>query len=105
MSNSLHPQFPSATYRHKTPRPNITYRYKNKMLHCSKVLCILHTNPGFAHNQPKGNIMIYTNFEKQYKEAVAQFEELGERIKEVNEFWINSVLTSTKEFFKSVKAK
>jgi hypothetical protein len=44
-------------------------------------------------------------FEKQYKEAVAKFEELGERVKEVNEFWINAVLSSTKEFFKSVKTK
>lgn len=45
------------------------------------------------------------NFESQYKDAVAKFEELGERIKEVNEFWINAVLSSTKDFFKSVKTK
>jgi hypothetical protein len=36
------------------------------------------------------------DFTKQTK----QFEELGERIKEVNEFWINLVFTSAKEFFK-----
>lgn len=41
----------------------------------------------------------------QYEKAYKQYEELAERIKEVNEFWINSVLTSTKEFFKAVKAK
>jgi hypothetical protein len=41
--------------------------------------------------------MIYTNFEKAQK----QFEELVDRIKEVNEFWINSVLSTAKEFFKT----
>ena len=45
--------------------------------------------------------MIYSQFEK----ATKQFEELAERIKEVNEFWINSVLSATKEFFKTVKTK
>ena len=44
---------------------------------------------------------MFTQYEKAYK----QYEELVERIKEVNEFWINSVLASTKEFFKVVKAK
>ena len=44
---------------------------------------------------------MYTQFEKAQK----HFEELAERIKEVNEFWINSVLTSTKEFFKTAKSK
>jgi hypothetical protein len=39
------------------------------------------------------------DFEKQYK----QYEELAQRIKEVNEFWINSVLASAKEFFKIKK--
>ena len=34
--------------------------------------------------------------EKYYK----QYEELAKRMKEINEFWINSVLSSTKEFFK-----
>ena len=45
------------------------------------------------------------DFDKQYKEATKQYEELVERIKEVNEFWINSVLASTKEFFKAAKVK
>ena len=45
--------------------------------------------------------MIYTNFEKAQK----QFEELVQRVQEVNEFWINSVLASTKEFFKAAKTK
>ena len=44
---------------------------------------------------------MYTHFEKAQK----QFEELAERIKEVNEFWLNSVLSSTKEFFKIAKSK
>jgi hypothetical protein len=41
------------------------------------------------------------DFEKQYK----QYEQLAERIKEVNDFWINSIFASTKEFFKSAKSK
>jgi hypothetical protein len=36
------------------------------------------------------------DFVKQTK----QFEELAERIKEVNEFWINNVVASIKEFYK-----
>ena len=44
---------------------------------------------------------MYSQFEKAQK----QFEELAERLKEVNEFWINSVLSSTKEFFKTIKTK
>jgi hypothetical protein len=36
------------------------------------------------------------DFTKQTK----QYEELAERIKEVNEFWINSVISSVKEFYK-----
>ena len=44
--------------------------------------------------------MIHSDFEKQYKEATKQYEELAERIKEVNEFWINSMVSSAKEFFK-----
>jgi hypothetical protein len=35
-------------------------------------------------------------FEKQYK----QYEELAKRMKDVNEFWVNAVLSSVKEFFK-----
>ena len=34
--------------------------------------------------------------EKQYK----QFEELAERIKQVNEFWVNAVISSLKQFTK-----
>ena len=44
---------------------------------------------------------MYTQFEKAQK----QFEELAERVKEVNEFWINSVLSAAKEFFKTAKSK
>ena len=45
--------------------------------------------------------MIDFGYEKAYK----QYEELVERLKEVNDFWINSVLSTTKEFFKSIKTK
>jgi hypothetical protein len=41
----------------------------------------------------------------QFEKAVKQYEELVERVKEVNEFWINSVLSATKEFFNTKKAK
>lgn len=44
---------------------------------------------------------MYTQFEK----AIKQYEELVERVKEVNEFWINSVLSASKEFFKQAKSK
>jgi len=44
---------------------------------------------------------MYTQFEK----AVKHYEELVERLKDVNEFWINSVLSSTKEFFNTIKTK
>ncbi len=37
------------------------------------------------------------DFTKQTK----QYEELAQRIKEVNEFWINSVLSSFKQFTKT----
>jgi hypothetical protein len=47
----------------------------------------------------KGKTMF--DFTKQTK----QYEELAKRIQEVNEFWINSVLTSTKEFFNTAKTK
>jgi len=35
-------------------------------------------------------------FDKAYK----QYEELAERIKQVNEFWINSVISSLKQLIK-----
>lgn len=41
----------------------------------------------------------------QFEKAVKHFEELAERVKEVNEFWLNSVLSATKEFFKTAKTK
>jgi hypothetical protein len=41
------------------------------------------------------------DFEKQYK----QYEELAERLKEVNEFWVQSSLSVLKELFKVAKIK
>ena len=40
-----------------------------------------------------------------FTKTIQQYEELAERIKEVNEFWINSVFASTKEFFNTKKTK
>lgn len=57
---------------------------------------MLHRNKNYIKIDPykpnKENPMF--DFTKQTK----QFEELAERIKEVNEFWINSVLSSFKSF-------
>jgi hypothetical protein len=44
---------------------------------------------------------MYTQFEK----AVKQYEELVDRVKEVNEFWLQSTLSTMKEFFKIAKNK
>jgi predicted RNase H-like HicB family nuclease len=41
------------------------------------------------------------DFTKQTK----QYEELAQRIKEVNEFWFNAMLTATKELFNVTKTK
>ena len=38
-------------------------------------------------------------FEKQYKEAAKKIEQAVEQIKQVNEFWYNSVLSSLKAFY------
>jgi len=40
-----------------------------------------------------------------FTKVTKQYEELADRLKEVNEFWINSVLSATKEFFKTAKTK
>ena len=40
-----------------------------------------------------------------FTKQIQQYEELAERIKEVNEFWVNSIFASTKEFFKTAKTK
>ena len=44
---------------------------------------------------------MYTHFEKAFK----QYEELAERVKEVNEFWLQTVLSTAKEFFNNAKTK
>ena len=36
------------------------------------------------------------DFEKEYK----KFEELGERVKQINEFWIHAVISSLKQLVK-----
>ena len=45
--------------------------------------------------------MLISDFEKQYK----NYEQAVERLKDINEFWFNSVLSATKEFFKATKTK
>ena len=70
------------------------------MLHCNKMYRILHKTGKLFLGLNKGKTM-YTQFEKAQK----HFEELAERIKEVNEFWLNSVLSATKELFNTKKTK
>ena len=43
--------------------------------------------------------MIDFGFEKQYKDATKKIEQTVEQIKQVNEFWFNSVLSSLKAFY------
>ena len=45
--------------------------------------------------------MFTTEFEKQYKDAVAKFEVIAEQIKQANEFWFNAILSSVKSFVKT----
>ena len=42
-------------------------------------------------------------FEKQYKEAVKKIEDAVEQVKQVNEFWVNSILSSYKTLFTTKK--
>ena len=63
------------------------------MLHCTIMCNILNTNP------LKERYMF--DFTKQTK----QFEELAQRIKDVNEFWINAMVNTTKELLNATKTK
>ena len=62
-----------------------------KMLHCNKMYLIIYKSITPIRRNPM------FDFTKQTK----QYEELAQRIKEVNEFWINSVLSSFKQFTKT----
>jgi hypothetical protein len=45
---------------------------------------------------------MFTNeFEKQYKESVQKLEIIAEQIKQANDFWLNSILSSFKSFVKT----
>ena len=59
------------------------------MLHCNKMCNIIH-KPITLKEKPM------FDFTKQTK----QFEQLAERIKEVNEFWVNAFISSIKQFTK-----
>ena len=61
------------------------------MLHCNKMYLIIYKSITPIRRNPM------FDFTKQTK----QYEELAQRIKEVNEFWINSVLSSFKQFTKT----
>jgi len=45
------------------------------------------------------------DFYKEWDKAYTKAQEVAEQVKQVNEFWFNAVLSSTKEFFNSVKTK
>ena len=61
------------------------------MLHCNKMYLIIYKSITLIRRNPM------FDFTKQTK----QYEELAQRIREVNEFWINSVLSSFKQFTKT----
>jgi hypothetical protein len=65
------------------------------MLHRNN--CVIYYTKGSKKElqQLKGKIMF------DFTKTTKQFEELAKRIQEVNEFWVNAVLTSTKELFKT----
>jgi hypothetical protein len=45
------------------------------------------------------------DFYKEWDKAYTKAQEVAEQVKQVNEFWFNAVMSSTKEFFKLPKAK
>jgi hypothetical protein len=69
------------------------------MLHRNN--CVINYTKGSKKElqQLKGKIMF------DFTKTTKQFEELAKRIQEVNEFWINSTLTATKDFFNTIKTK
>ena len=40
-------------------------------------------------------------FDKQYQDAAKKYEQFVEHVKQVNEFWINSMISSLKTFVKT----
>ena len=47
--------------------------------------------------------MIDFGFDKQYKEVTKKMEEVVEQVKQANEFWVNSILTTYKAFYTTKK--
>jgi len=64
------------------------------MVHCNKCVIYYTKVPKRNLTNQKGHTMF--DFTKQTK----QYEELAQRIKEVNEFWIDAVISSLKQFTK-----
>jgi len=65
-------------------------------LHCTIMFRIIYKIPetySMGNNLKENTMFDFVKVTKQY-------EELAERIKEVNEFWINSVISSLKQFVK-----
>jgi DNA-binding ferritin-like protein len=54
-------------------------------------------------NVKKKEFYMYTEFEKQYKEATKQFEELAERTKQAYEFWVSAVMDTWKDLYSKKK--
>lgn len=55
----------------------------------------------WVRNPLKEFYMMYSDFEKQYKDAVKKTEEVIESVKQANEFWFNAILSTAKTFYKS----
>jgi hypothetical protein len=45
--------------------------------------------------------MIDFGYEKQYQDAVKKIEQTFEHVKQANEFWLNSILSTWKSFIKT----
>ena len=66
------------------------------MLHCNKMYRILYKIPETYSmgNNLKENTMF--SFDEQYKKV----EQMAKHYQQLNDFWVQSVLSSVKEFFK-----
>jgi len=83
-------KFPERAILYNKPQKLYKKSRTGNMLHCNKMYLIMYKSLTPIRRNPM------FDFTKQTK----QYEELAQRIKEVNEFWINSIFSSAKEFFK-----
>jgi hypothetical protein len=56
-------------------------------------------------NVKKKEFYMYTDFEKQYKEAIEKFEVITSQTKQAYEFWYNCVMDTWKDLYSTSKKK